>query len=157
MLQRIREGYLHSSVAPQLRSTRYRVLFEPRDRGSGERPSSSAHRHHISRSCFRPQRHPDDEEKDVPVMTVQRYMQPVAVHRSHLERLLLTDDTDGWFLWMGDHDADPVEIPQELAFYLLDREELQLLELHQRMWFVVADLPVREPVLPDVAERGFLR
>ena len=90
-------------------------------------------------------------------MTVQRYMQPVAVHRSHLERLLLTDDTDRWFLWMGEHDADPVEIPQELAFYLLDREELQMLELHQRMWFVVADLPVGEPALPDIAEHGFLR
>jgi hypothetical protein len=88
-------------------------------------------------------------------MTVQRYMQPVAVHRSHFERLLLTDDTERWFLWMGEHAADPVEIPQELAFYLLDREELQLLELHQRMWFVVADLPVREPALPDIAERGF--
>ncbi len=90
-------------------------------------------------------------------MTVQRYMQPVAVHRSHVERLLLTDDNDEWFLWMGEHDADPVEIPQELAFYLLDRDEMQLLELHQRMWFIVADLPVREPALPDIAESGFLR
>jgi hypothetical protein len=81
----------------------------------------------------------------------------VAVHRSHLERLLLTDDTDRWFLWMGEHDADPVEIEQELAFYLLDREELQLLEMHQRMWFVVADLPVRAPALPEFVERSFLR
>jgi hypothetical protein len=90
-------------------------------------------------------------------MAVKRYMQPVAVHRSHFERLLLTDDAERWFLWMGEIDADPVEIPRELAWYLVDREELQLLELHQRMWFVVADLPVREPALPDVAEHGFLR
>jgi hypothetical protein len=90
-------------------------------------------------------------------MIAQRYLQPVAVHRSHVERLLLTDDTDLWFLWMGEHDVDPVEIPRELAFYLLDREEMQMLECHQRMWFVVADLPVRERVTPDIAERGFLR
>lgn len=90
-------------------------------------------------------------------MIAQRYLQPVAIHRSHVERLLLTDDTDLWYLWMGELDADPVEIPRELAFYLLDREEMQMLELHQRMWFVVADLPVREPVMPDIAERGFIR
>lgn len=90
-------------------------------------------------------------------MTVQRYMQPTAVHRTHPERLLLTDDTDRWFLWMGEADAEPIEIPRELASYYLDRVELQPLELHQRMWFVVDDLPVREPVLPDIAERGFLR
>jgi hypothetical protein len=90
-------------------------------------------------------------------MTVQRYMQPTAVHRMHPERLLLTDDADRWFLWMGEANADPIEIPRALAFYYLDRPEMQPPELHQRMWFVVADLPVREPVLPDVAERGFLR
>jgi hypothetical protein len=102
-------------------------------------------------------RQTDDEEKETPIMTVQRYMQPVAIHRLHPERLLLTDDTDRWFLWQGEADREPVEIPQALAFWMLDREELLLLELHQRMWFIVADLPVREPALPepDVAERGF--
>lgn len=90
-------------------------------------------------------------------MTVQRYMQPIAVHRAFPERLLLTDDTLRWFLWMGEADAAPIEVSRDLAYYLLDREELQALELHQRMWFVVADLPIRERVLPDIVERGFLR
>jgi hypothetical protein len=91
-------------------------------------------------------------------MTVQRYMQPVAIHRLHPERLLLTDDTDRWYVWMGEVDTEPVEVAEDLAFYLLNRRELQPLELHQRMWFVVADLPVRERALPepDVAERGFI-
>jgi len=90
-------------------------------------------------------------------MTVQRYMQPVAIHRIHAERLLLTDDDNRWFLWMGEADQEPVGIPQGLAAYLLERRELLPLELHQRMWFVVADLPVREPALEaDIAERGFI-
>ncbi len=66
-------------------------------------------------------------------MTVQRYMQPVAIHRIHAERLLLTDDDNRWFLWMGEADQEPVGIPQGLAAYLLERRELLPLELHQRM------------------------
>jgi hypothetical protein len=81
-------------------------------------------------------------------------MQPVAIHRAHPERLLLIDDDSRWFLWLGEPDTEPVEMPFPLATYLLDRREMQPLEMHQRLWFIVSDLPVRQPVLPDVGTRG---
>src|SRR5699024_4247579 len=62
------------------------------------------------------------EERDTQVMIVQRYMQPVAVHRVHPERLLLTDDDGRWFVWIGEPDAGPIGIPVTLASYLLTRE-----------------------------------
>jgi hypothetical protein len=84
-------------------------------------------------------------------------MQPVAVHRVHAERLLLTDDDARWFLWMGEEGVEPIEIPRRLAQYLRGHAEMCPLEAGQRMWFVVADLPIREPLSPsvDLAEREF--
>jgi hypothetical protein len=84
-----------------------------------------------------------DVTKDWQDMTVQRYMQPVAMHHEHPERLILTDDDARWFLWMGEKDTGPIEIPQSLALFLMDRREMQPLEMRQRMWFVLDDLPLR--------------
>lgn len=78
-------------------------------------------------------------------MTRKRYFQPVAIHRTESERLLLTDDTKQWYLWLGEADDDPVHIPETLAWYLTGREEMQRLEV-PRMWFAVSDLPLRDPV-----------
>jgi hypothetical protein len=93
-------------------------------------------------------------------MTLQRYLQPVAIHRMHAERLLLTDDEARWFLWMGEADADPIEIPARLAMYLMDRSVMHQLGATQRMWFMVSDLPVREPlsepIRADSAEWEFM-
>lgn len=90
-------------------------------------------------------------------MTKMRYFQPVAIHRTESERLLLTDDASQWFLWLGEHNGDPVHIPDTLAWYLTGREEMQRLK-GPRMWFAVADLPVREPVGsepdPDIGDSG---
>ena len=90
-------------------------------------------------------------------MTVQRYMQPVAIHRMHAERLILIDDDARWFLWVGEEGTGPIEIPHCLAHYLMDRREMEPLEAPQKMWFVLADLPVREPAgtNTDIAEHGF--
>lgn len=79
-------------------------------------------------------------------MTLQRYMQPVAVHGAHPERLLLADEDARWFLWMGESGLGPIEISRELAAYLLDLPVMWVLEASQRMWFVVDDLPVRAPL-----------
>ncbi len=90
-------------------------------------------------------------------MANMRYFQPVAIHRTESERLLLTDEAEQWYLWLGEQDGAPVHIPDMLAWYLTGREEVQRLEA-PRMWFSAADLPLREPVGhecdPDADEFG---
>lgn len=76
-------------------------------------------------------------------MMLHAYMQPVAVHRLHSERLILIDGEARCYLWLGEEGTGPLEIPQALARYLVCREEIELLDVPQRMWFVVDDLPVR--------------
>lgn len=92
-------------------------------------------------------------------MTFQRYMQPVAIHRRHAERLILLDDHGDWYLWVGEEGAEPIEIPHCMAHYLMGRREMHRLDPWQQMWFVLADLPVREPAgtNPDVMGQGFPR
>lgn len=84
-------------------------------------------------------------DKGTSRMTRLKYMQPVAAHRNCSRRLLLTDDNSRWFLWLGEENGTPVEIPEPLAWYLAGRPELQRLEA-PRMWFAVADLPIRETI-----------
>jgi len=90
-------------------------------------------------------------------MTLQVYMQPVAVHCIHSERLILTDCDQRCYLWVGEEGTGPIEIPRELACYLVSRPEMILLDGPQRMWFVIDDLPVRERAgsNPDIAEHNF--
>jgi hypothetical protein len=83
--------------------------------------------------------------RKVMFMTMKRYFQPVAIHRTESERLLLTDDAKQWYLWLGEADGDPVQIPEALAWYLTGRDEMQRLE-SPRMWFAVSDLPLRDQV-----------
>lgn len=92
-------------------------------------------------------------------MALERYMQPIAVHRRHEERLLLHDDEGRCYLWAGEPDQDPAEIPQVLAHYLLRRCEMLVLAPQQRMWFGMSDLPLRADVAaanPDLPEREYL-
>lgn len=79
------------------------------------------------------------------IMARKQYFQPVAIHREASERLLLTDDVNQWYLWLGNHDSAPEPIPETLAWYLTGREEIQRLE-SPRMWFAVDDLPMRDQV-----------
>jgi len=81
-------------------------------------------------------------------MTRMTYFQPVVIHRTESERLLLTDDASQWYLWLGEHDGEPVRIPETLAWYLAGRPEMQRLEA-PRMWFAVDALPMREPAISE--------
>lgn len=92
-------------------------------------------------------------------MRLERYMQPIAVHRTHEERLLLHDEAGRCFLWAGEPDEDPTEIPPALAHYFLHRREMLVLAPHQRMWFGVSDLPLRADIAaanPDFPDREYL-
>lgn len=71
----------------------------------------------------------------------QHYVQPVAQHTTHPERLLLRDAHGEWLLWTGQSDEEPVAIEPELAAYILDRPEIAALPA-PRMWFSTADLPL---------------
>jgi len=71
----------------------------------------------------------------------QHYVQPVAQHVNHPERLLLRDAGDEWFLWTGQSDEEPIAIEPELAAFLLSRPELTPLPT-PRMWFSTVDLPL---------------
>ncbi len=90
-------------------------------------------------------------------MLVERYMQPIAVHRTHAEHLLLHDAEGGYHLWRGEPATDPLVIPQALAHYLMHRREMRVLEAWQRMWFAIADLPTRQVVTanPEISEQQF--
>ena len=78
------------------------------------------------------------------------YMQPVACHRERPEQLVLRDERGAWFLWFGDTREQLVDIPAELAMWMIDRAEMQRLP-SPLMWFEPAALPVRSemPVLSD--------
>lgn len=71
----------------------------------------------------------------------QRYVQPIAQHLTHPERLLLRDERDCWFLWTGQLDEDVVAIEPELAAYIFRRPEMSTLP-QPRMWFATDDLPL---------------
>jgi hypothetical protein len=90
-------------------------------------------------------------------MIAERYMQPIAVHRTHAEHLLLHDAEGRYHLWKGEPETEPVAIPQALAHYLMHRREMQVLEARQRMWFVIADLPTRQVATanPAISEQQF--
>jgi hypothetical protein len=86
-------------------------------------------------------------------MRLERYMQPIGVHRTHEERLLLHDEEGRCYLWAGEADGEPSEIPNGLAHYLLHRREMLVLAPHQRMWFGVSDLPLRADIAAAKRER----
>ena len=74
------------------------------------------------------------------------YLQPVAVHGADVTRMIACDPDGGWWLWWGDHSAQPLEpIPEVLASWMLCRAEMQLLPL-PRLWFPRDALPVQAEV-----------
>ncbi|MBA2277879.1 MAG: hypothetical protein H0W06_08975 [Chloroflexia bacterium] len=74
-------------------------------------------------------------------ITDRRYVQPVARHRQHPERLLLHDERDHWFLWTGQDGDDPVTIEPALAAWMARRPELFPFP-QPLMWFAIDDLPL---------------
>lgn len=68
------------------------------------------------------------------------YVQPIASHRLHPERLLLRNSTGQCSIWFGDG-REPETIPAPLAEWLISRAEMCL--LHSPMlWFDTSSLPL---------------
>jgi hypothetical protein len=72
------------------------------------------------------------------------YVQPYACHRNCPERLIMQDEVGDWYLWSGDsYERDRlVGIPESLALWLIDRQEMDILPA-PRMWFEQGALPIR--------------
>lgn len=67
------------------------------------------------------------------------YMRPVAYHRFATDRLLLKDESDIWYLWMGNADG-LIEIDRHLAQWIYQRPEIYPMP-GPAMWFDVDSLP----------------
>lgn len=70
------------------------------------------------------------------------YVQPIAQHHEHPERLLLKAEDGRAYVWLGeDPDGTPEEIEPATATWLLTLPSLRQLS-QPRVWFQVTDLPV---------------
>lgn len=70
------------------------------------------------------------------------YVQPIAQHARHPERLMLRGEDDRYYVWQGDDPtAEPEEIEPATAIWLLTRSALVCLA-EPRVWVHVADLPL---------------
>lgn len=70
------------------------------------------------------------------------YVQPIAQHARHPERLLLRGEDDFYYVWHGDDpSAAPEEIEAATAIRLLTRPDMVCLG-EPRVWLHVADLPL---------------
>lgn len=68
------------------------------------------------------------------------YVQPVASHRQHPERLLLRDSLGEWFIWFGDG-REIETIPAPTAMWMASRPEMYQLQ-SPMLWFDPSTLPV---------------
>lgn len=78
------------------------------------------------------------------------YVRPVAYHRFDVDRLLVKDESDVWYLWMGEHDG-LIEIDRALARWIYQRPEIYPVA-GPAMWFDVDSLPIgsgSQPLLQD--------
>jgi len=72
--------------------------------------------------------------------SLNSYVQPVASHVSHPERLLVRTQDDAFYLWPGT--GDPmIEIPTALAAWMISRPEIFTL-CSPRHWFDIECLPI---------------
>jgi hypothetical protein len=78
--------------------------------------------------------------KETDAMLPTMYVRPVAYHRHDVHRLLLRDEWNAWYLWMGD-DSRLIEIEPELAHWIYERPEI-FPTWGPAMWFDVSALPV---------------
>lgn len=89
-------------------------------------------------------------EKGSGTMFPVTYVQPVAYHRFAKDRLLLKDESDTWYLWMGDT-SGLIEIDHQLAKWIYQRPEIYPVA-GPAMWFDVDSLPAgsgSRPMLHD--------
>ena len=81
---------------------------------------------------------------------IEDYLQPIAQHTAHPERLLLRGADGRWYVWSGERpEAVPEEVSLATAAWLLVQPELRLLPA-PHVWLHPADLPM----LPVDAWRG---
>jgi hypothetical protein len=84
---------------------------------------------------------------------IEDYLQPVAQHVDHPQRLLLRDGQGRWYVWTGERPEDaPAEIPAETAAWLLTQPGLLPLDA-PHVWIHPNDLPL----LPVDSLRGARR
>lgn len=74
------------------------------------------------------------------------YVRPVAYHRFATDRLLLKDESETWYLWMGDA-TGLIEIDRQLAQWIYQRPEIYPV-VGPVMWFDVDSLPVESGSRP---------
>lgn len=81
-------------------------------------------------------------------MLLATYVRPVAYHRFETDRLLLKDESDAWYLWLGD-ESGLIEIERAMAQWIYQRPEIFPVS-GPPMWFDVTSLP-----LASGTQRGF--
>lgn len=72
--------------------------------------------------------------------TTRHYVQPIACHEDHPERLLFLDVEGQAYLWHGDG-REPELIPAPLAAWLCSRLEMCYLP-DPHLWFDIESLPL---------------
>lgn len=72
--------------------------------------------------------------------SMNTYVQPVASHHHYAERLVVRDQNGQFYLWKGTGEA-MVAIPDQLASWIMNRPELDLLA-SPNLWFDVESLPM---------------
>lgn len=70
------------------------------------------------------------------------YVRPVAYHRFAEDYLLLKDEADCWYLWMG-NESGLIEIERAVAQWIYQRPEIYPVS-GPAMWFEVDSLPTTE-------------
>lgn len=73
--------------------------------------------------------------------TLSTYVQPLASHVAHPERLLVRDQVGAWHLWFGDGQM-MVSIPDDTAAWMLERPEMACLDAPHH-WYDIECLPVK--------------
>ena len=91
---------------------------------------------------------------------IEDYLQPIAQHTEHPERLLLRSAEGRWYVWTGERPQDlPAEIATATAAWMLVQPGLRLLP-GPHVWLHPADLPTlpldawrvrRDPAADDAA------
>jgi hypothetical protein len=72
---------------------------------------------------------------------IDRYLQPIAQHEDHPERLLLCDGDGHWYVWTGERPEEaPAEIPAATADWLLTQPGLR--RIAAAVWIHPNDLPL---------------
>lgn len=76
--------------------------------------------------------------------SINTYVQPVATHVRHPERLLVKTQDGDWALWFG-NGTPLLSVDPELGLWILERSETIVLN-QPSYWFDTSSLPVAHEV-----------